>query len=163
MMCFRKPEKMTLIRVSAPIQTLLRIGISHTFLIFKIVYILNQIFIYLYILAHDEKGIIQPDVVFYRRPSTAQSFAHWNDSERRASDNSDVLECESIDSNETNEDSSVRLSTPIKPLVPAYQLSEPLNVSKVRSPQILCRNQTADEFTLPPGYVTTILNTSNKN
>ncbi len=74
-----------------------------------------------------------------------------------------MLECESIDSNETNEDSSVRLSTPIKPLVPAYQLSEPLNVSKVRSPQILCRNQTADNFTLPPGYVTTILNTSNKN
>jgi hypothetical protein len=31
MMCFRKPEKMTLVRVSAPIQTLLRIGIFHIF------------------------------------------------------------------------------------------------------------------------------------
>jgi hypothetical protein len=27
----------------------------------------------------------------------------------------------------------------------------------------LCQNQSPDEFTLPPGYVTTILNASNKN
>jgi hypothetical protein len=74
-----------------------------------------------------------------------------------------VLECESIESNETTEDSNVRLATPMRPLVPAYQLSEPLNVSKVRLPQILCQNQSPDEFTLPPGYVTTILNASNKN
>lgn len=107
--------------------------------------------------------MIHPDVVFYRRPSTALSFAHLNNSERRASDNSDVLECESIESNETIDDSSVRLATPIKPLVPAYQINEPLSVSIARLPQILCQNQTTDEFTLPPGYITSLLNTSNKN
>jgi len=111
-------------------------------------------------LAQNENGMIQPDVVFFRRPSTALSFAQSSNSDRRTSNSSEILGYDQI---ETIDDMSVRLTSPIKPLVPAYQLSEPLVVSSVRLPQILYQNQNDEEFALPPGYMNTLLNRNQKN
>lgn len=77
--------------------------------------------------------------MFCRRPSAVSPFAQWN-SDRRTSDNSVILECDDM---ETIDDTSVRMTTSIDPLVPGYQLTEPTNDI---------------ELPFPPEYLTTVLN-----
>ncbi|XP_013781856.1 uncharacterized protein LOC106466156 [Limulus polyphemus] len=75
--------------------------------------------------AQDSHGIIQPDVTFYQRPPIKE-------------------ECATVS---TTRSAPLRLTTPIRPLTPAYQPSQPITITTVRAAT------SCTDLTLPPGYV----------
>ena len=54
----------------------------------------------------------------------------------------------------------VHISSPLKPLVPAYQSIEPLHISSV--PYAFSSYLRDDEIALPPGYVTNLTELNQK-
>lgn len=178
LICCRKPEKATIVRISAPDPSpMLGIGIYYTNII--VFCIVSKMICFS---AQDDQGMIQPDVVFYRRPSTALSFSQWNELNITHPDSKEYCNSlfepnkwnsghhmmnqhipETIDSVSSTCENS-RLTTPIRPLAPAYHCNEPLQVQTVKVSSVLPhRNHSDVEFTLPPGYVTTMLETTDKN
>ncbi|XP_076328015.1 uncharacterized protein LOC143234499 isoform X1 [Tachypleus tridentatus] len=74
----------------------------------------------------NSHGIIQPDVSFYQRPPAKDTTTSLCGTH-----------C-----------AIFRLTTPIRPLTPAYQPTQPVTVTTVSVPT------SCDDLTLPPGYVT---------
>lgn len=141
--------------------------------------------------AQDERGMIAPDVVFYeRRPSTSVSMwsdftpfdegkeesATVRDNEvnfpiprlsqlRNSRKNSIEKSFKSNESQETDGDTydtmsqtcETRMSTPLRPLNPAYHANDAIHVTFTNSSSGM-----EDGFVLPPGYITTQMNTAIK-
>lgn len=122
----------------------------------------------------DSHGLIQPKVKFYEppiRPSTAVSIissGEFSNNTRRISESS--VNNLNVNINETRKGSftnlgpcehvngniytPVQLSSPLKPLIPAYQSIEPLHISSI--PYAFSAYLRDDEIALPPGYVTNL-------
>lgn len=124
----------------------------------------------------DSHGLIHPKVKFYDppfRPSTAVSTISNGEIERRTSDSS-LLQLKSAietrkgsfsnlgpcDKMANNLYTPVHLSSPLRPLVPAYQSIEPLHISSV--PYAFSSYLRDDEIALPPGYVTNLSELNHK-
>ncbi|GBM05682.1 hypothetical protein AVEN_175534-1 [Araneus ventricosus] len=82
--------------------------------------------------ARDPDGIIQPNVMFYSRPPTRDQA-------------STAIVARALPPMTAKD----RLTTPIMPLNPAYQPSQPVTVTSSTSTTVINSN----ELTLPPGYV----------
>ncbi|CAL1288335.1 unnamed protein product [Larinioides sclopetarius] len=80
----------------------------------------------------DPDGIIQPNVMFYSRPPTRDQT-------------STAIVARALPPMTAKD----RLTTPIMPLNPAYQPSQPVTVTSSTSTTVINSN----ELTLPPGYV----------
>ncbi|KAF8771563.1 hypothetical protein HNY73_018965 [Argiope bruennichi] len=80
----------------------------------------------------DPDGIIQPNVMFYTRPPTRDQA-------------SAAIVARALPPMTAKD----RLTTPIMPLNPAYQPSQPVTVTSSTSTTVINSN----ELTLPPGYV----------
>ncbi|XP_023242365.1 uncharacterized protein LOC111640573 [Centruroides sculpturatus] len=99
-MCCRKPRKVAMIRCWQPVPN----AVLKT--------------------AQDPQGIIQPDVIFYKKPAGGTVTVVVPGTP------------------------SLRLTTPMRPLTPAYEPTQPVTIRTTRAVAT-----TSNELTLPPGYI----------
>lgn len=119
--------------------------------------------------AQDDHGIIKPDVVFYRRPSTSLSqfseltidhkdsnYALYYSMKRWSSDSGSIIDDEeTVDATSSTFEKITKTTasnpTPIRPLSPAYHSLEPIQLSTIR---ILPYNNSETEMDCSlPGFI----------